>query len=181
VTAIVGVVDGARVMIGGDSALTDMGTHELIACVNQKVFKLGDMVIGVSGSARVADSLRYRLDVPRHPRRMDAGRFMRTVFLDSVRDVLRKEGTLMQQHGIEGCDAHVLIGYRGRLFIIEGDLHVHEAIDDYAAIGSGGAVASGALSVTQGIPPRKRIIAALAAAERFTASVRRPFIVMEAV
>lgn len=180
-TCIVGIVEGGKVWIGGDSALSDMDTHELIACSNQKVFRVGEMLIGVSGSARVSDALRYQLDMPRHPRRMELGRFMRTLFVDAVRDALRKAGTLQQHQGVEGCDANLLVGYRTRLFVIEGDLHIHEAIDDYAAIGSGGAVANGAMSVSQGVQTRKRIIAALGAAERYTVSVRRPFYVLEAV
>jgi ATP-dependent protease HslVU (ClpYQ) peptidase subunit len=178
VTCIIGVIDGGKAWVGGDSALSDMTTHELIACVNQKVFKVGECVIGVSGSARVADAMRYNLETPKHPRRMDPARYMRTYFIDAVRDCLRKAGSLQSVHGVDGCEAHVLIGYRGRLFIIEGDLHIHEALDDYAAVGSGSSVANGALAVSRGVPPRKRILAALTASERYTASVRKPFYVI---
>ena len=177
-TVIVGVIDGGKAWIGGDSALSDVHNHELIACVNSKVFRVGEFLVGCSGSARVADALRYSFDPPKHPRRMDPARYMRTAFINAVRDTLRAAGTLQQQHGVDGCEANVLIGYRGRLFIIEGDLHVHEAIDDYAAVGSGGSVANGALSVSKGVAPRKRILAAMAASERYTVSVRRPFYVI---
>jgi hypothetical protein len=40
-------------------------------------------------------------------------------------------------------------------------------------------VANGALSVSRGVPPRKRILAALSASERYTASVRKPFYIVE--
>jgi ATP-dependent protease HslVU (ClpYQ) peptidase subunit len=179
VTCIVGVVEGGHAWIGGDSALSNMDSHELIACVNQKVFKVGGCLIGVCSSARVADVLRYAFEPPKHPRRMDPARYMRTLFVDAVREALRKSGTLQQMHGVDAIDAQLLIGYRGRLFIVEGDLHIHEALDEYAAMGSGGSVANGALSVSRGVPPRKRILAALAASERYTASVRRPFYVMQ--
>lgn len=177
-TCVVGVIEGGRAWVGADSALSNMNTHELIACVNQKAFRVGECLIGVCSSARVADVLRYGFDPPKHPRRMDPARYMRTVFVDAMRDTLRKAGALQQMHGVDTVDAGILIGYRGRLFIVEGDLHIHEALDDYAAMGSGGAVANGALSVSRGVPPRKRILAALAASERYTASVRRPFYVM---
>lgn len=177
-TCIVGVIEGGKAWVGGDSALSDMDTHELIACVNQKVFRVGEYLIGCSGSPRVGDALRYSFDPPKHPRRMDVSRFMRTSFINGVREALKHAGALQVHQGVEGCEAHVLIGYLGRLFIIEEDLHIHEAIDEYAAVGSGGAVANGALSVSKGVPPRKRILAALAASERYTASVRRPFYVL---
>lgn len=177
-TVIAGVIDGGHAWIGGDSAISDMKTHELTTCVNQKVFKLGEFVVGCSGSARVADALRYGFDPPKHPRRLDVARYMRTAFINGVRETLKTAGVLKQKDSVESCETTMLIAYRGRLFIIEDDLHVHEAVDDYAAVGSGGAVANGALSVSQGVPPRKRILAALTAAERHTASVRRPFYVL---
>jgi ATP-dependent protease HslVU (ClpYQ) peptidase subunit len=178
-TAIAAVVDGGKIWIGGDSALSDTGTHDLRVCVNQKIFKLGEMVLGVAGSPRVGDVLRFQLAVPKHPKRMDPARFMRTHFVEAVREILKKSGALTQQFGAEFMDAHVLIGYRGRLFVMEDDLHIHEWTEDYAAIGSGGSVACGALSVSSGLPGRKRVLAALSAAERFTISVRRPFYVLE--
>jgi ATP-dependent protease HslVU (ClpYQ) peptidase subunit len=159
--------------------LSDTHTHDLRVIVNQKVFKLGEMLLGVAGSPRVGDILRFHLVVPKHPRRMDAARYMRLHFIEALREVIKRSGALAQQFGVEEMDAHILVGYRGRLFVIEGDLHIHEWASDYAAIGSGGPVACGALSVSQGMPGRKRVLAALSAAERFTISVRRPFYVLE--
>jgi ATP-dependent protease HslVU (ClpYQ) peptidase subunit len=178
-TAIAAVVDGGKVWMGADSALSDMHTHELRIVTNQKIFKLGEMLLGVAGSPRVGDALRFQLVMPKHPKRMDAAKFLRTHFVDAMRDVLKKAGTLSLQFGVEEMDASVIIGYRGRLFVVEGDMHVHEWPTDYAAVGSGGAVACGALSVSSGVPGRKRLLAALSAAERFTISVRRPFYVLE--
>ena len=177
-TCIIGVVEGAQVWVGGDSALSNMSTHEIVTAANQKVFRVGDLLLGVSGSPRVCDVLRYSLEPPRHPKRMEAGRYIRTLFMDAMRDTLKKAGVLRVQAGIEDCDANILIGYRGRLFTVEDDFHAHETVDDYVSIGSGSAVANGALSVSQGVAPRKRVIAALAASERYTASVRRPFYVL---
>jgi ATP-dependent protease HslVU (ClpYQ) peptidase subunit len=178
VTVIAGVVDGGRVWMGGDSAFSNMATHEIIACSNQKVFKVGAFLVGVCGSARVADVLRYSFTAPKHARRLEVGRYMRTVFLDAAREAFRRSG-LYQKDEPEKIDAQVLLGYRGRLFVLEEDLHIHEAIDDFAAIGSGGQVASGAMAVTRSAAPRKRILSAMQAAERYTASVRRPFYVLE--
>lgn len=178
-TCIVGLVEGDQVLMGGDSAFSNMQTHELIACSNQKVFRNGPFLIGVCGSARVGDVLRYSFTPPKHPRGMDVGRFMRTSFVDAVREAFRKAG-LYRKDEPEEVDSIVLFGYRRKLFVLEEDLHIHEAIDDFAAIGSGGSVASGAMAVSQGVAGRKRIKAALEAAERYTASVRRPFYVLEA-
>lgn len=178
-TCIVGIVEGAKVWIGGDSAMSNMDTHELAACANPKVYRVGEFLIGCAGSLRVGDALRYELDPPKHPRRMDAGRYMRTLFINAVRETLRKAGTLQKAHEVEQCDAHLIVGYRGRLFVIEDDLHIHETTDSYVSVGSGSSVAHGALAVSSGVAPRKRILNALNASERYTASVRRPFYVLE--
>jgi ATP-dependent protease HslVU (ClpYQ) peptidase subunit len=180
VTVIVGLVapDGT-IHMGGDSAFSCMETHEIVACSNRKVFANGAFLIGVCGSARVGDILRYSFVPPKHPRGMDAGRFMRTAFVDAVRETFRKGGLYFRDEP-ERMDGVVLVGYRKGLYVIDEDLHIHEAIDDFAAVGSGGPVASGAMVVSHGLPAAKRIKAALEAAERFTASVRRPFYVLQA-
>jgi len=175
-TVIAGLVEGGQVWMGGDSALSDMVTHELVAMSNQKVFRVGAMLIGVCGSARVGDVLRYELTIPKHARRVDTSRYMRTTFINAVRDTFRNAG-LYAKDQPEEIDSRMLVGYRGRLFTIEEDLHIHEVVDDFAAVGSGASTALGALVVSQGVPPRKRLLAALAAAERYIASVRRPFYV----
>lgn len=175
-TVIAGVVEGATVWMGGDSAFSNTSTHEMIACANRKVFRVDAFLIGVSGSPRVSDVFRYSFTPPKHPRRQDAGRYMRTAFIDSAREAFKRAG-LYRKDDVEEIESVVLVGYRGRLFVIEEDLHIHEAIDDYVAIGSGGQVAMGALTVSHGISPRKRIMEALHAAERYTISVRRPFYV----
>lgn len=178
-TVIVGLVGPAgSIYMGGDSAFSDMTTHEIVACSNRKVFVNGPFVIGFAGSARVGDVLRYSLVPPKHPRGCDAARFMRTVFVDTVRETFRKAG-LYRKDEPEEVDATVLIGYRRGLYVLDADLHIHEVIDEFAAIGSGGSVASGAMAVSHGVPARQRIKAALEAAERFTVSVRRPFYVIQ--
>lgn len=176
-TVIAGVIEGGNVWMGGDSAMSDMDTHELITVSNQKVFRTGPLLMGVSGSARVGDVLRYSLTVPKPQRRVETSRYMRTTLIDALRETFRRAG-LFRLHEEEEVDSHILVGYRGRLFIIEEDMHIHEAADTYAAIGTGAGPALGALTVTPGVQPRKRLLAAMRAAERYTVSVRGPFYVL---
>lgn len=66
---------------------------------------------------------------------------------------------------------------RGSLFCIDSDLQVAEHRLPYAAAGCGEQIALGALHATSnsGLKPKKRIEAALKAAEQFSAGVRGPF------
>jgi ATP-dependent protease HslVU (ClpYQ) peptidase subunit len=177
-TCIAAVVEGGQVWMGGDSAFSDR-SFSLVTRANQKVFRNGAFLIGVCGSARVLDVLRYSFEPPKHARGMDVARYMRTAFVDEVRKSLKAAGAMRKEHELEDVESAFLVGYRGRLFQVEPDFQVGEAIDDFSAIGSGGDVALGALTVTQGTPPRKRVLAALQAAERYNAGVRRPFYVLE--
>lgn len=174
-TVIVGVVEGDKVWMGGDSAgLTGYG---LTVRADQKVFRNGDFLMGFCGSYRMGQLLRYSFTPPRQPRRSDVYRYMVTTFVDGVRESLKKGGFARKKEDVEEIDGSFMVGYRGRLFMVEEDYQIAEAVDGFAAIGCGQEIAQGALCVTQGMEPRKRVRAALDAAERYSAGVRRPFAV----
>lgn len=89
-TCIVGLVEGNRVLMGGDSA----GVAGLNLCVraDRKVFCNGPMVFGFTTSFRMGQLLRHALSVPaRHPD-VDIERFMVTTFIDAVRECLKSHG-----------------------------------------------------------------------------------------
>jgi ATP-dependent protease HslVU (ClpYQ) peptidase subunit len=175
-TCIVGVIEGDKVWMGGDSAAF-CGTALTIRAT-PKVFKNGAFLIGCCGSPRVRDVLRYHFEPPKHPRGMDIGRYMRVPFIDAMREALKKAGVLRKTHEVEeASDSAVLVAYRGRIFTIEEDFQVGEPLDGFAAVGCGSDVAVGALVVSENVAPRKRILAALGASERYNTGVRRPFYV----
>lgn len=175
-TVIVGVIEGDKVWMGGDSAYS-AGSFLAIRAT-PKVFKNGPFLIGCCGGARVRDVLRYHFEPPKHPRGMDIARYMRVPFVDGVRDSLRKSGALRKAQDVEELtDSAILVAYRGRLFEIEEDFQVGEPLDGFGAVGCGAGVALGALVVSDHVPPRKRVLAALGASERYSTGVRRPFYV----
>lgn len=174
-TCIIGVVEGDKVWMGGDSAgITGYG---LTVRADQKVFRNGEFLMGFCGSYRMGQILRYAFVPPKHPKRVDVYRYMVTTYVDAVRDALKKGGFARRKEEVEEIDGSFMVGYRGRLFMVEEDYQIAEAVDGFAAIGCGQEIAQGALCVTDGMDPRKRIRAALDAAERYSAGVRRPFTV----
>jgi ATP-dependent protease HslVU (ClpYQ) peptidase subunit len=175
-TAIVGLVVGNDVHIGGDSA--GVAGHRLNVRADTKVFRRGPYLFGFTTSFRMGQLIRYALDVPEPAeRKLDA--FMATTFIDALRDCLKKGGWARKENDREeGGD--FLVGLRGNLYTIYEDYQVAKAADGFAAVGSGAEVALGALFATQGsgLGPRRRVRVALEAAEHFTASVRGPFTVL---
>lgn len=174
-TCIAGVVgpDGT-IYMGGDSA--GIAGYDLVVRADQKVFTKGPMVFGFAGSFRMGQILRYALTVPAQTE-ADVEQYLATTFIDAVRQILREKGSATRNNELESNEGQFLVGYQGRLFRIDHDYQVGEAHDDFVAIGCGDAIAQGALHATPDLEPRARLRRALAAAERYSAGVRRPFVV----
>lgn len=176
-TCIAGVVEGARVLIGGDSGAID-GEYALTVRADQKVFRNGEFLFGFCGSWRMGQLLRYAFTPPKQPRRQDTYRYMVTTFVDAVRDCLKKGGHARKEHDEEAFAGLFMVGYRGRIFTIDSDYQVCESVDGFAAIGVGAPIACGALFANDGrMHAKQRVRQALEAAERHSVGVRRPFFI----
>lgn len=180
-TCIVGLVEGNKVYMGGDSA----GVAGWNLCVRSdvKVFKNGPMIFGFTTSFRMGQLLRYALDIPPRHVDVDVDKYMVTTFIDAVRNCLKNNGWASKNNEHEQGGTF-LVGYEGRLFRIEEDYQVGIPADGFDACGCGEAFAVGALFATKALSdhrntelatPEGRIMLALAAAEHRSAGVRAPF------
>lgn len=175
-TCIVGIVDNGKVIIGGDSAGVSGYLTTLRA--DAKVFRNGSFLIGFTSSFRMGQLLRYTFHPPERPTDMDIFEYMVKMFVESVRECLKNGGYTRKEYEQESGGVF-LIGYEGRLFIIDSDFQVSESITEYAAVGSGNEIALGVLYATNKETPRSRIEMALKAAEYFISGVRSPFTIDE--
>lgn len=177
-TCIVGLVDGGRVWLGGDSA--GVAGYDLTVRADRKVFRNGPYVMGFTSSFRMGQLLRHGFDPPAPPDPpADLEAFMATTFIDGVRERLKAGGWASKSDEQER-GGNFLVGVRGRLFEIQSDYQVGENVDGWAAVGCGDQVAHGALFASRGRLAMDRVVLALAAAERFSAGVRRPFAIRAA-
>lgn len=173
-TVIVGLVHKGTVYIGGDSA--GVGGYDLCVRADPKVFVNGPYLFGFTSSFRMGQLIRYALTPPEP--HGDLYRFMVTDFVDAIRDCL-KAGGFAKKNSEQEEGGYFLTGVHGRLFKVEEDYQVAEALDGYDATGCGESVALGALYATKGrMSPTRRVETALRAAERFNAGVRGPFAVL---
>lgn len=181
-TVIAGLIDGGRVVLGGDSA--GVAGYSLTVRSDSKVFTSGPYVFGFAGSFRAGQLLRWSFQPPAPPPDpAELDRFMTTIWVDALRQALDGGGVAMEWGGQENTGGGVfLVGVAGRLLEIEGDYQVGEPADGFAAIGCGAGPALGALHATAGLglSAENRIGAALVAAERFSAGVRGPFSIASA-
>lgn len=171
-TCIVGLIDGGKVYLGGDSA--GVSGYHLVTRKDPKVFRVGDFVIGFTSSFRMGQLLAHAFTPPKRHEDTDVYAYMVTSFVDAVRDCLKAGGYARKESETE-AGGTFLVGYAGRLFEISDDYQVGEALADYAACGCGREVALGSLFSTKGQKPKDRILTALEAAEALSAGVRGPF------
>ncbi len=173
-TCIVGFVEGGTVWMAGDSA--GVGGLDLAVRADLKVFRNGPMIFGFTSSFRMGQLLRYALTVPDHDPRVDLNKYMATTFVDAVRECLKTHGWAEKDKEQERGGTF-MVGYQGKLFVIEADYQVGEPLDGFYAVGCGDQVARGALFATPTMKGKARCELALQAAERCSAGVRGPFVV----
>ncbi|MFB7273986.1 hypothetical protein [Streptomyces sp. NPDC056244] len=171
-TVIVGLVHKKRVYLGGDSA--GVAGHQITVRRDPKVFTNGPYAMGFTTSFRMGQLLQHAFKVPRP--KGDLDRFMVTTFVNALRTCLKDGGWARKESEQEQAGTF-LVGVRGRLFAIDSDYQVGEALDGYAAVGAGDEFALGALHATADLPmkPRVRLAAALAAADHHSAWVCAPY------
>jgi hypothetical protein len=177
-TCIVGFVEDNKVYIGSDSC----GSNHVswASYENHKVFEVGDFLIGCTTSFRMIDLLTYSL-VGCVQRSEDSDdKFIRTSFINSVKTCFDDGG-----FGSDNDGGEFLLGYKGRLYQVQGDFSVLNCPKWGMSVGSGTDAARGSLYTTDMMvkehghvfTPEYRIKKALEAAEAVIPSVRGPFII----
>lgn len=174
-TCIVGIAENGHVYIGGDSA--GVAGLDLTVRSDEKVFKNDEFLFGFTSSFRMGQLLRFAFSPPARAEKTDDYRFLVTSLIDAVRSCLKTGGFATTKDGGE-CGGKFLLGYRGKLYCVESDYQVGQALDGFASCGCGDQIANGSLYSTVGKPPLERIETALKAAERFSAGVRGPFTIL---
>lgn len=170
-TCIVGLAEGEKVYIGCDSlGINEDGRARINTY--RKVFRVGDMLIGYSGSIRMGQLLQYSFTPPAYyHEHMELGRYIAKDFVKAIQELFEAEKLKEDDRG------QILVGFRGHLFDIDGqNYQVEEEVGGYIAIGSGTDLALGALhALGNDYPPESRIETALSAAADHNATVKGPF------
>ena len=176
-TCIVGRVDYNKkyVVIGADSAASS--DSKQVIRKDPKIFKVGEFLFGCTSSYRMIQLLRYSLKLPDIGDR-DIYEYMCTDFINSIRECFKLGGYLSTVDGEENGGTF-LVGYKNRLFKIEGDFQVEETLNGINACGCGEEYALGASIAidNMGLTTEDKIIKALEASEYFALGVQRPFII----
>ena len=174
-TCIVGIIDDKNtVYMGADSC----GGNSYVAMARKdaKIFRRGGFLFGYTTSYRMGQLLQYSLKIPEVENNADH-EWMCTKFIEAVRKCLKAGGFASKDNNVEE-GGHFLVGGYGKLYKIQSDYQVSELQLPFDACGCGEAFALGSLFSTPKLSPKKRIQAALQAAEEFSCGVRGPFIIL---
>jgi len=148
---------------------------------------VGQYGIGFVDSFRMGQILQYNWTPPKYTptagyRNLD--KFIRTKFVDSVKEAFKEHGYgnfgSGTEEGDEGGIFLITVQGAGRIFSMDSDFHIGEADVQFMAEGAGQELALGSLFSTGAVKtPRKRVRMALEAASKFNMSVRPPFTIIE--
>lgn len=186
-TCIVALIHENKVFLGGDAAASDEKSGLIFQRTDPKVFKVGQFGIGFVDSFRMGQILQYQWTPPVYKptagyRNLD--KFIRTKFVESVKDAFKEQGygnfSTGTEEGDQGGVFLIAVQGAGRIFTMDTDFHIGEADVQYMAEGAGQELALGSLFSTAAVKtPRKRVRTALEAAAKFNMSVRPPFTIIE--
>lgn len=175
-TCIVGIAKGNTVWLGADSAATDRALNRTII-KDPKVFVKGNIAFGVCGLPKVMDALHHAIDLP--VQRGDNDRaFLVAELVPSIREGLKTLDCTVETESGLAFEGAMIVGYRGKVYNLQGNFQLVNSSDGYASVGSGSSYALGSLVATKGMSdPRKRVLAALEASTR-NAGCAPPFVVV---
>ncbi len=178
-TCIVGIIDKKTqsMILGGDACGSNGYSYSIRK--DSKIFKKGNILMGFTSSFRMGNILRYKLEIPSHPKSMGIFRYMNTLFIDAVKKVLKEDAYARVDKNTERGGTF-LVAFKGRLFCIYDDYQVSERVDTINACGSGELVALGTMSTlldsnSGNLNPKKILRLGLRAAESQILSVKGPF------
>jgi ATP-dependent protease HslVU (ClpYQ) peptidase subunit len=175
-TCIAAIAHKGKVWMGGDSAGSD-SSFSIQTRTDPKVFEKGEFLIGIAGSFRMGNLLRFKFHPPAPAEGEESLEFICTSFLDAVRICFIENGYAQKENNVEVIDGLFLVGWRGSIYCVYEDYQVATVSEEYAAIGCGQDLALGALYSTKDKKPQDRLRNALEAAARFSAGVRGPFVI----
>lgn len=178
-TCITGATKDGKVWLGSDSVADD-GWHQYAISAGSKLFELdagsSKITFGYTTSFRFAQLIEHNLTLPDDRKHYDPQAYLIGEVIPAIRSTLSDGGWLRKKDEREDGGS-ALIGYRGRLFVLQDDLSVLEPGLPYFAVGSGASLALGAMHFADSVgrKPESVVLAGLKAAADLDPHVLPPF------
>lgn len=172
-TCVLAIKSKKRLILAGDRAASD-GYNQMILA-RPKIAKLGPkFYVGASGSFRNLQ-IATEIELDKTPETDKEYEYLLYNYIPALQERLSSLNAMHVLHNVATMPGSLIAIVNGKIFGIQDDLSILEPVDDYLAIGSGTAFASGALYATDGKPLRQRAEIALNAAAYLGQGISPPF------
>lgn len=169
-TCILGAVHDGKVYMGGDSQVSFSWHAEQQAI--PKVFRVGPFLMGSTGDVRLANIIRFHLDIPNQVLGEDDDHYIIVSLVEHIRLRAKELGYAQIDKNREGLESGaVLIGYQAHIYQMASDYSVTRNGADVSAIGSGYPFALGAFEALKRTPIAIRVRRSLEIAARYAYGV----------
>lgn len=180
-TCIAGAIKNGEVWMGGD-AVSVQGTYGARVGAWPKVFRVGEFLVGSSGTLRVRQAVEFLFEPPLIDGDLYA--YMVRRFVPPLQLAVKEAGGELKDPSRAGeIDGDYLIGVRGRLFRVDCGYGILELAAPYAAIGCADQEATSAMFTASALVPdisgHDLIERALLAAAEFDLAIRPPFTILK--
>jgi hypothetical protein len=174
-TCIVAATNGTKVFMAADSCAVD--ETSISSRKTPKIFIKGSFLLGYCQSFRLGQIAQYAFDPPALPTIKLTDDVLTGYMVKNFVPALKKclEENNFPYHDDDKDDWEIIIGIKGRIFVVENDWQVGLDIHNYWASGAGAHIALGALFACEDMEPNARLMVALNAAKEFSPFVREPF------
>lgn len=145
-----------------------------------KIFRLGEMLVGSSGTIHCGQIVEHLIDVPAIPRDANLISWLVKEFVVPLRSAMKAYGgECKNRSGDDEMDGRLLVGLRGNVFEVDCGYGVYTHAPLFAAIGCADQEAISAMFTAQNLKPdlpaRDVVRYGLEAAAEFDVNIRPPF------
>jgi len=182
-TCIVAVKKNNTIVVGADRQYVYSDSSDGIPNGPMKIWRANGIIVGVAGSGRVTQLLKYNLDIPEQKNiETDTDYIYRTI-VDSVKKTLKANGACRESEKVEFISDYTaaLFVFKNTIYTLQEDFQVFEHQGPFWAIGAGRSYALGALdALYDSVPSAEELTRiALEVSAKYCVSVREPFDFLE--
>lgn len=178
-TTLVGIQGRSWALLGSDTRITSDGAIYRMPKNQSKIVEVDGIMIASAGDVRGGNILEHGLKIPKVTVKSDE-QFITSYFIPAIRQAFSDAGYEKTLEGISTHETEFLVAYKGKIYEIDSDYSWVQDSRNIYALGSGGAIALGALATLVGdsitkTEARKWALKALDIASSYNADTAPPY------
>ena len=179
-TTLIGIQGRNWALLGADTRIADNSTIYKMAKGHSKIIETEDFTIACAGDLRAINIIQAGLKLPRTYIAKDDAHFITAFLIPTMRKAFTDAGYEKTSDGQSSHESEFLVIYKGNIYEIGSDYSWVQDARGIYALGSGGAIALGALASMQGdlvtrTEARKMANKALEIASAYNSDTAPPF------